>query len=195
MLNTIFGVVGWLGTLLVFAGVAIRLFRPAWDQYAYWAAIAGLVCVVFYTLTQWREIVRSFQKRQTRFSAMTTVSIVAVLAILVGLNYLAIRRDKQWDLTASKHFSLSDETKKVLGGLKAPVTVAVYDQPQGFSRFRDALTPYELANKNLSVEYVDADKQPTRVKSDNVTNYGTVVLAYQGRKERVMSEREQDITN
>ncbi len=36
---------------------------------------------------------------------MTIVSIAAVLAILVGLNYLVIRRDKQWDLTASKHFT------------------------------------------------------------------------------------------
>ena len=42
MLNTIFGVVGWIGTLLVFAGVAIRMFRPEWDQYAYWSAVAGL---------------------------------------------------------------------------------------------------------------------------------------------------------
>ena len=46
MLNTIFGIVGWIGTLLVFGGVAIRVFRPEWDQYAYWAAIAGLVCVI-----------------------------------------------------------------------------------------------------------------------------------------------------
>ena len=45
MLNTIFGIVGWIGTLLVFAGLAIRMFRPQWDQYAYWAAVTGLVCV------------------------------------------------------------------------------------------------------------------------------------------------------
>ena len=38
MLNTILGIVGWVGTMLVFPGVAIRLFRPEWDQYAYWAA-------------------------------------------------------------------------------------------------------------------------------------------------------------
>ena len=66
MLNTILGIVGWIGTLLVFAGVAIRLFRPAWDQYAYYAAIGGLVCVLIYTLSQWREIVRTFSKRLCR---------------------------------------------------------------------------------------------------------------------------------
>jgi ABC-type uncharacterized transport system involved in gliding motility auxiliary subunit len=195
MLNTILGIVGWIGTLLVFAGVAIRMFRPQWDQYAYWAAIAGLVCVALYTLSQWREIGRSFSKRETRFSLMSIVSIVAVLAILVGINYLAIRRDKQWDLTATKSFTLSDETTKVLNNLKGPVRITVYDQPQGFQRFRDALTPYALASRNVSVEYVDADRQPTRVKDDEVLNYGTVVIAYQGRKEHVMSDREQEITN
>ena len=87
MLNTIFGIVGWIGTLLVFAGVAIRLFRPEWDQYAYWAAIAGLVCVGLYTLSQWREIGRSFQKRETKLGAMTSISVIAVLAILIGINW------------------------------------------------------------------------------------------------------------
>ena len=101
MLNTIFGIVGWIGTLLVFAGVAIRLFRPEWDQYAYWAAVAGLVCVGLYTLTQWREIGRSFQKRETKLGAMMSISVVAVLAILVGINWAVARRDKRWDLTAA----------------------------------------------------------------------------------------------
>ncbi len=102
MLNTILSIVGWVGTLLVFAGVAIRLFRPQWDQYAYWAAIGGLVCVGLYTLSQWREIVRSFQKRETKLGAMTSISVIAVLAILIGVNYLVSRRDKRWDLTAGR---------------------------------------------------------------------------------------------
>jgi ABC-type uncharacterized transport system involved in gliding motility auxiliary subunit len=195
MLNTIFGIIGWIGTLLVFGGVAIRLFHPQWDQYAYYAAVAGLVCVVVYTLSQWREITRSFAKREARYSAMTAVSVAAVLAILVGVNYLAIRRDKQWDLTSTKSFTLADETTKVLNGLKGPVSVTVYDQPAQFQRFRDALTRYELASRNVSIEYVDADRQPARVREDNVLNYGTVVLHYQGRQEHVMSDREQEITN
>src|SRR5262245_56079940 len=112
MLNTILGIIGWLGTILVFAGVAIRLFRPEWDQYAYWAAVAGLVGVGLYTLSQWREIGRSLARRRARFSAMSSVSVLAVLAILIGVNYLVNRRDKRWDLTASKTFSLSDQTVK-----------------------------------------------------------------------------------
>ena len=195
MLNTILSIVGWVGTLLVFAGVAIRLFRPQWDQYAYWAAIAGLVCVGLYTLSQWREIVRSFQKRETKLGAMTSVSVIAVLAILIGLNYLVNRRDKRWDLTAAGSYTLSDQTTKVLSNLETPVKAVVFDQPGSFQRFRDAFGPYEYASRNIQVEYVDADRQPARVKEYNVTNYGTVVLEHAGRRETVMSDREQDLTN
>ena len=195
MLNTILGIIGWVGTLLVFAGVAIRLFRPEWDQYAYWAAIGGLVLVCLYTLSQWREIVRTFQKRETKLGAMTSISVVAVLAILIGVNYLVSRRDKRWDLTAGSSFTLSDQTTKVLTSLKAPVKILVFDQPTGFTRFRDALSSYEYSSRNVQVEYIDADRQPARVKEYNVANYGTVVLEYDGRRENVMSDREQDLTN
>ena len=195
MLNTILSIIGWVGTLLVFAGVAIRLFRPEWDQYAYWAAIGGLVCVGLYTLSQWREIVRSFQKRETKLGAMTSISVIAVLAILIGVNYLVSRRDKRWDLTAAGSYTLSDQTTKVLSNLNTPVKAVVFDQPGNFQRFRDALGAYEYASRNIQVEYVDADRQPARVKEYNVLNYGTVVLEYNGRRENVMSDREQDLTN
>ena len=195
MLNTIFGIVGWIGTLLVFAGVAIRVFRPEWDTYAYWAAVGGLVCVGLYTLTQWREIGRSFQKRETKLGAMMSISVAAVLAILIGINWAVTRRDKRWDLTASASYTLSDQTVKVLTNLKSPVKVLVFDTPGGFQRFRDSLTMYSTASPNLQVEYVDMDREPARAREYAIASPGTVVMEYDGRREKVMSEREQDLTN
>jgi ABC-type uncharacterized transport system involved in gliding motility auxiliary subunit len=195
MLNTIFGIVGWIGTLLVFAGVAIRVFRPEWDTYAYWAAVGGLVCVGLYTLTQWREIGRSFQKRETKLSAMMSISVAAVLAILIGINWAVTRRDKRWDLTASASYTLSDQTVKVLTNLKTPVKVLVFDTPGGFQRFRDSLTMYTTASPNLQVEYVDMDREPARAREYAIASPGTVVMEYDGRREKVLSEREQDLTN
>ncbi|MEO5741035.1 MAG: GldG family protein, partial [Vicinamibacterales bacterium] len=197
MLNTIFGIVGWIGTLLVFAGLAIRVFRTEWDQYAYWAAVAGLVCVVLYTLTQWREIGRSFQKRETKLGAMMSLSVIAVLAILIGINWAVARRDKRWDLTAAASYTLSDQTVKVVQGLKAPVKVLVFDTPGGgFQRFRDSLNLYTTASpKNIQVEYVDIDREPARAREYAIVAPGTVVMEYDGRREKVMSEREQDLTN
>lgn len=195
MLNTILSAVGWLGTALVFAAVAIRLFRPQWDQYAPWLAIAGLVLVSAYTLSQWRDIVRSFKRRQTRFSASAILSVIAVLGILVLVNYLADRRNKRWDLTASSSFSLSDQTIKILNSLKTPVNVYVFGRPSDFDRFRDRLNEFEYNSKNVSVEYIDADRQPARTKQYQITEYGTVILEGDGRTERVVSDQEQELTN
>lgn len=195
MLNTILGIIGWVGAMLVFVGSAIRLFRPEWFEYGRWAAAIGLGFLAIYILSQWRDILRSFQKRETRLGAMTSLSVIAMLAILIGVNYLVSRRDKRWDLTATKSFTLSDQTVKVLNNLKAPVKVVVFERPQEFARFRDALGSYEYASKNIQVEYIDPDRQPARVKDYAVLNYGTVVMEYDGRRENVMSDREQDLTN
>lgn len=195
MLNTILNVIGWVGTALVFAAVAIRFGRPAWDQYAYWAAVAGFVLVAVYTLSQWREIARSFRRRETKLGAMTSVSVAAVLAILIGLNWLVNRRDKRWDLTAAASFTLSDQTVKVIGALSQPIRVLVFDTAGGFQRFRDALGMYTNASRNIQVEYVDMDREPARAREYEITSPGTVVMEYQGRREKVMSDREQDLTN
>ena len=64
MLKTIGSIIGWIGTALVIGAVGVRLFRPEWNQYAHYAAWAGLACVVVYMATQWREIADSFSSRQ-----------------------------------------------------------------------------------------------------------------------------------
>ena len=38
MIKNILNIVGWLGTALVVAAVAVRFLRPEWDQYAVYAA-------------------------------------------------------------------------------------------------------------------------------------------------------------
>src|SRR5688572_29258828 len=195
MLNTIFGIVGWIGTLLIFGGVAIRIFRPEWDNYAYWARLDGLLCIERYTLPQWREIGPSFQKREAKLGAMMSISVAAVLAILIGINWAVTRRDKRWDLTAAASYTLSDQTVKVLGNLKTPVKVLVFDTPGGFQRFRDSLTMYTTASPNIQVEYVDLDREPARAREYAIVTPGTVVMEYEGRREKVLSEREQELTN
>ena len=35
-------ILGWIGTAVVFAAVAVRFLKPEWDQYAVYAAWTGL---------------------------------------------------------------------------------------------------------------------------------------------------------
>ena len=47
----------------------------------------------------------------------------------------------------------------------------------------------------MSVEYIDAVKQPSRANQYQVQQLGTVVFEYDGRTERVTSDGEQELTN
>ena len=195
MINRIGSLIGWLGTALVFGAVGVRLFRPEWNQQAQYAAWAGLACVLLYMASQWRDIATSMSRRQTRLSAIAASTVVVVLALLVAVNYLASRRNKRWDLTANQQFSLSDQTRQILQKLDAPLSVKVFDRPTEFDRFRDRLGEYAYLSKNVSVEYIDVDKQPVLANQNQVQSYGTVVFDYKGRTERVVSADEQQLTN
>jgi len=195
MVNRILSLIGWLGTALVFIAVAIRFGFPAKDQYAYYLAWAGLVCVLAYTLGQWRDIARVFGKRQARYGTLAGVGILVVLGILAAINYIGAKQKKRWDLTANKQFSLSDQTRNVLNKLDAPLQIVAFPIETDTQRYEDRLKEYQQASKRISTEFVDPDKKPTVARQYQVTQYNTIVVNYKGRTERITSDAEQDITN
>ena len=83
MLRRILGIIGWIGTGVVFAAVAVRFLHPVWERYAYWMAWAGLGLIVLYSLGQWREVARFFGGRQARLGTAAIASVLIVLGILV----------------------------------------------------------------------------------------------------------------
>ncbi len=194
MLNRIVNVIGWIGFAAVLAAVGIRFGYPAKDQYATYFAYAGLVCLLVYILGQWRDIAKLFSRRQARYGALTGLSVAIVLGILIAINYIGARQNKRWDLTASKEYSLSDQTRNVLQKLDAPLQIMVFAQEGEFQRYKDRLKEYEYASKNVSTEYVDPDKKPTVASQNQVQAYNTILFKYKGRTERVTSDTEQDIT-
>src|SRR4051794_38924059 len=97
--------------------------------------------------------------RQTKFGAYVTAYILIVAAAIGLANWLAQRYNKSVDTTANKRFSLSDQTAKVVKGLKQPVTITYWDKTSEFQRARDLLDRYDNLSTNLNVSYVDPDKK------------------------------------
>ena len=194
-MQRIFNILGWVGTAVVLGAMAIRFTRPEWDQYGTQAAWVGLALVVLYTLGQWREVVEYFRRRQARYGAVATAGVLVALAIVVAVNYLGSRQNKRWDLTASKQNSLSEQTVKVLQSLTEPVKFTVFDKQTELERFRGRLTEYAYNSTQVSVDYIDPDTRPIVAREFDIQAYGTVVIDYKGKRERVTSDAEQDLTN
>ena len=195
MLNRLFGALGWLGSILVFTAVAVWFVRPDLESLRRVLAFAGLASILLYGAGHWRQVGRSFERRQTRYGTLAGTSIVLVLAVIVALNYVLARQNMRWDLTAAQQYSLSDQTRRVLNSLTAPIRILVFTRELDFPRYRDRLGEYAYLSSQATVEYIDVDKQPMLARQYEVQSYGTIVFDYDGRIERVVSDTEQDLTN
>ncbi len=195
MLNRFFGALGWFGSILVFAAVLVYFVRPDLGQLRQVLAFAGLASILLYGVGQWRQVQRSFERRQTRYGTLASISVVLVFAIVVALNYLLARQNKRWDLTAAQQYSLSDQTRRVLDSLTTPVRILVFAREPDFPRYRDRLDEYAYLSSQVTIDYIDVDKQPLLARQYEVQSYGTIVFDHAGRIERVLSDTEQDLTN
>jgi ABC-type uncharacterized transport system involved in gliding motility auxiliary subunit len=188
-------IIGWIGTALVFAAVAIRMFYPDWNQYATYLAWAGLATVLLYIAGQWRDVAEFYKGRGARYGTLSIVSIIVFLGILVAVNYLGSRQNKRWDLTANQVFSLSDQTTRILRELKEPVTFVVYDRQDRQDLHRDRLEEFTYQTTQVKTEFVDPDREPARAQEAKIETLPTILVQYGGRTERVSSSNEQDLTN
>ncbi len=195
MLNRILGFLGWFGSLLVFVAVGVWIVRPDLDTLRRTLAFAGLANILLYGAGHWRQVLRSFERKQTRYGLFAGTGVILALAILSGLNWMLSRQNHRWDLTAAQQYSLSDQTRQVLETLPAPVRILVFARQLDFPPYEDRLGQYAYESDQVSVDYIDADRQPMLARQYEIETYGTIVFEHQERIERVSSLAEQDLTN
>jgi ABC-type uncharacterized transport system involved in gliding motility auxiliary subunit len=199
-MQKILSILSYVGMALVFAALAVRVFKPEWNQYAVYASWTGLALVLLYTIGQWREIAAFFRRRNARYGAIASVSVLVVLGILIAVNYVSAQQNKRWDLTSNRQYTLSEQTVKLLRELTTPVKFVVFETDAEVDRIRVRLNEYAYQSGQVSVEYIDPDKRPVPAKEYEVQSYGTVVVEHMGRRERVVVPQgqappEQDLTS
>src|SRR6266704_1644672 len=134
------------------------------------------------------------QARQTKYVAYVTLYIAVVVAIITVANVLGDRYNKTYDATANKRYSLSEQTAKIVKGLKEPATIYYYDRPTGFSHAKDTLEQYSNLSPKVHVQYVDLEKNPLAARAAGVKSLGTAVVEIGTRKEEANGLTEEGIT-
>src|SRR3984885_1484116 len=134
------------------------------------------------------------QTRQTKYAAYATVYILVILAVLVLANFFANRYNKSYDATANKRFTLSDQTKKVVGDLKQDVTISYFDRPNGMQGAKDLLDRFQNLSPKLHIQYVDLLKNPTLARAQNVTREGEAIVTVGARREDAKTFDEEGVT-
>jgi ABC-type uncharacterized transport system involved in gliding motility auxiliary subunit len=127
----------------------------------------------------------------------TAFGFVAFVGILVAIALIGQRHPLRVDLSESGRYTLSDQSKKILSGLKGDISIKAFFQEGGRNReqTRDLLETYRYQSKKIRYEFIDPDRYPTVAKQYQIRSYGTLVLEGFGKTQTVLTADEQSITN
>jgi gliding motility-associatede transport system auxiliary component len=132
--------------------------------------------------------------RQARYGATATLYTIVVIAALVLINWLGNRYNKTYDTTSNKRFTLSQETQKVVKGLKQNATITYIDKASGFTQAKGILDRYANLSPKIHIQYIDYQKQPAVARSYGLRYAGTAYVELGPRREEAKALTEEGIT-
>ncbi len=163
--------------------------------------VAGVLGVL-YLLPRLDELGAWLRTRTARQGGNVTLMSAAFLGLLVVGNWLADRHSVQWDLTAARRYTLSDQTVKILRQLdeqNRDVKIVAFfpsRQEDTFTRgTKDLLRQYARRSKRISLEFIDPEINPGAAQQYNIRSYPVTIFQSGDRREETTGLTEQDFTS
>lgn len=191
----------YLAVAAALVAFGLYVVQRAWNlplQISLALAIAGLALFIVLDPDRVRALLTG---REARYGSNALLMGLAVLGILIVINYLVYRNPQRWDLTEDRLHSLAPETIDTLEALPGTVTIRAFfternpaNQTQ-IERARDLLEDYQYySDGQVEYRFINPDTDPIAAQEANVTRDGTLVLSLDGVQEQVTILSEQEIT-
>ena len=158
--------------------------------------IAAFALVLLHLILRWEDVAGGLGRRQLKYGTNTLVLVATVLGVLFLVNLLVSRNTKRFDLTKDQRYSLSDQTRKVVGGLQDEIKITYFQRQRDMARGQDRLKEYTALSAKLKVDFVDPVQSPAKAQAYDVRGPWPILVVEKGdRRERLSNDGEQDITN
>ena len=193
-LEEIYRTVSWFGLALLVAGYVRYSIQGELLIMSKILVGLGAAMLIVGVAMNYRVIVAFFSKRSSKLGTNAGVLGLAVIAILVLINFVGYRHHKIFDWTTEKLFTLSDETQKIVQGLQQDVTIYRFDKTPN-PELTSQIAEYTNLNHRVHYVAVDPQEKPALAKQYNVTKMGEVVAVSGERNEKLEGSGEQNITN
>ncbi|GAB4365497.1 MAG: Gldg family protein [Calditrichia bacterium] len=184
-----------IGILLILYSFVNFSLNQIWDWVSTISLILGLAIsgLGMYYYFQFRQ--KKFSKKTLQYGANTLLTTVIVLGIIVLLAFITNRHKARADLTAKGLYSLAEQTKSVLNGLKKDVRIYAFYKKTDEVMAKDLLEGYAYRSKFIKFEFVDPNQKPQLARRYNVTQYNTVIVECAGKRETITDLSESTLTN
>lgn len=137
-------------------------------------------------------------KKSRRQLQLQNLLFLLILLALMGLiAWLSTTYSFQADWTANQSNSLSQDSIQLLATIPEAVHITAFARDDSLLRkqIRDLVARYQRSKDDLYLKFVNPDAEPERVRELGITRDGELLLAYQGRSEKVSQLDEQSLTN
>ena len=186
-----------MGVIFVAGGGIAYAIKGAMEIYIVALLWIGLLSILFYFYVGFSSIRGFLTGRSAKYGANTAVMIVVFFTILTLLSYMSTRYKVRWDVTATKRYTLSDQTKKLIKSLKRDLTAIAFYRSDERTRqkMEDLLQEISQLSTKFSYRFIDPDKQPGSAAKYGVTSYRTTLLMSGNNQQTIGYESEEKFIN
>jgi ABC-type uncharacterized transport system involved in gliding motility auxiliary subunit len=194
-------IIAYVGLIVLLAALLSYIISQSLDTLVQALLIAGAVLLILYLVVESKSVRATLSGRGARYGTNAALMIIAFVGIMVMVNALADKHHWRWDLTASKQYSLSEQTINILKGLKDPIKVTGFFstnnpyQTDSQGQLENLLKSYQLYTDKLSYQFIDPDAKPAAARQYGITSYGTVVFERGDKKQSTTTVDEQSLTS
>lgn len=184
-----------LNGLLYLVSIALWIAIP--DEYLLClisTTVALAVTMVMLVIYR-KEFYEFYMSSFFRGMSKSLVTIILLLGIFGFVNYIAFKNPKQWDVTAHKKNSLTDQSSRILRTLPNGLKFTIFSSRSEFTPIKALLDLYVLDNASIEIDFVDIEVRPELVSKFGIEKSGTVLVQYSGKEQKVTALSELAITN
>ncbi len=189
-----------VGVLALLIGGALYLTVEEIREFSVTVIIIGIVLVFLALVLSPRAIAIFLVGRQGRYGSNIIVLTIAFFAIFILLNFLLYRSPNRFDVTATRVFTLSDQTHQILDNLDGLVRANAFFVPTDSrtaaaqQQAEDLLNEFTRRTNQFSYRFVDPELQRSVAQQYGVTSFPAIVFEdlEDGTQQSIESFTEQD---
>ncbi len=190
-----------LATLSLMAFISVRFLLGGWMPfYTVLLGFFALFLVAGFAFDR-KFFAEILNMKTTKHGMNMGAMVFLIIALLVVVNYISIKRNKTWDFSQAQTNTLSDQSVKIVQGLKSDLRVLFFykEGTQGVDEnrkaFRELLKKYQDKSRFIRLEFFEINQHPKLAEDYAVTKGGGLAFVeYEGRKNRLERVDEQEVT-
>ncbi len=173
------------GLLALFIGLIFYAFLPETQNTAITTIVLGILLILIGMLISYKEVLGFIIQKKGRYSINSSIMVMAFILIGVLIYVLAARNSIRIDTTATRQYSLANQTTEILQNLTNPITATAFFVPTDTTSASYRISTENLLNEfkhrssenaKFSYKYIDPDLEPTLAKNLGVNEYPSIVF-------------------